>query len=150
MYASKDPSRFGKELKELFDEEVTHSEDFDDNSITKDDGGHVGIGTSRDRAKPSGDPLVQLEQEKLKQCVEKMEESLKVLFTYVERGGGGFRSIEKTKKKQRTLKEKVGEVEKATDVPVPTAPVEKATNVPAQVNDKVVSETSQDDVEFDT
>ncbi|KAJ8529017.1 hypothetical protein K7X08_035852 [Anisodus acutangulus] len=101
--------------------EDTHSEDFGGNSVAKYDEGHVGIGTYRDHSEPSRGLSVHMEQEKLKQRVEKMEESLKVLVAYVEEEK--FRKREKVMKKERTLKEKG--VELIDEVPRPTSGVEK-------------------------
>ncbi|XP_060189462.1 uncharacterized protein LOC132618424 [Lycium barbarum] len=116
--SSKPSSRKGKESMENFDEDYTqeaednHSEDLGGNSAAKD---NVGVGTSMGRAVPSG----QVEHDQLKQRVEKIEESLKVLVTYVE--GERIRKSEKAKKKKETLNEAAGEVEVDVDVDQPIA-----------------------------
>ncbi|XP_059284042.1 uncharacterized protein LOC132037534 [Lycium ferocissimum] len=113
--SSKASSRKGKESMENFDEDYTqeaednHSEDLGGNSAAKD---NVGVGTSMGRAAPSG----QVEHEQLKQRVEKIEESLKVLVTYIE--GERIRKSEKAKKKKETLNEAAGEVEVDVDQPI--------------------------------
>ncbi|XP_059284847.1 uncharacterized protein LOC132038143 [Lycium ferocissimum] len=101
---------------EHFDEDYTqeaednHSKDLGGNSAAKD---NVGVGISMGRAAPSG----QVEHEQLKQRVEKIEESLKVLVAYVE--GERIRKSEKAKKKKKeTLNEVAGEVEVDVDQPI--------------------------------
>ncbi|KAJ8550836.1 hypothetical protein K7X08_000206 [Anisodus acutangulus] len=166
-HASKAPSRFAKESDEAFDVEFTYSEDIGSNLVTNDDRGHVGVGTSRDRAESVG---AKLEQERLKQHVDSIEEFLNTLVAYVE--GGKFRRSEKAKKKENemTLKEKVQapaqkfdnirspavevdvprpvvEVENV-DVhyfPMPTAQVEKAVEVivPAAPDEKTTDFLAQ-------
>ncbi|KAJ8532986.1 hypothetical protein K7X08_015875 [Anisodus acutangulus] len=139
---------FAKEPEEAVDVEATHSEDIGGHSIANDDGGHVGIGTYRDRAEPNGSQSVQLEQEKLKQRVDRMDECLNTLVTYVE--GKKFRRSEKAKKKEneRTLREKVQEPQlkfgiihspavEVEKVDVPAAELEKV-DVPAAEPDKVI------------
>ncbi|KAJ8567419.1 hypothetical protein K7X08_019627 [Anisodus acutangulus] len=119
--------QFGKEPDEAFDVEVTHSEDIGGNSVANDYGRHV-----ENIDVPTAD-------------LEKL-----VPMSVVE--------VEKAPK----VPALVAEVEKVAEVPVPTAQVEKAikvlvsaardektVNVPAQVNGKVVSATSQVEVELD-
>ncbi|XP_059311018.1 uncharacterized protein LOC132062469 [Lycium ferocissimum] len=113
--SSKASSRKGRESMEHFDEDYTqeagdnHSEDLGGNSAAKD---NVGVGTSMGRATPSG----QVEHEQLKQRVDKIEESLKVLVAYVE--GERIRKSEKAKKKKETFNEAASEVAVDVDQPI--------------------------------
>ncbi|XP_060178111.1 uncharacterized protein LOC132608052 [Lycium barbarum] len=116
--SSKASSRKGKKSMEHFDEDYTqeaednHSEDLSGNSTAKD---NVGVGTSMGHAAPRG----QVEHEQMKQCVEKIGESLKVVVAYVE--GERIRKSEKAKKKKKkkeTLNEVAGEVEVDVDQPI--------------------------------
>ncbi|KAJ8537599.1 hypothetical protein K7X08_000009 [Anisodus acutangulus] len=154
-HASKAPSRFGKDPDEDFDVKVTHSEDIDGNSDTNDDGGHVGVGTSRDCTEPSGGQSVQLEQEKLMQRVDRMNESQ----TPVQKFGIIRSSIVEVEKVdiprpaaevenvdvpivelEKVIPVVVAEVEKAPEVTVPIAQVEKVAkvHVPAAQFEKAV------------
>ncbi|XP_059307667.1 uncharacterized protein LOC132059158 [Lycium ferocissimum] len=94
------------------------------------------LGTSKGRVAPSGGPSEQIEQVELQQRVDKMEESLNVLFAYVE--AEKFRRSVKAKKKQENPKEKVQAhmerstinkvnvgVERTAEVPRPAAEVKQ-------------------------
>ncbi|XP_060183904.1 uncharacterized protein LOC132613727 isoform X1 [Lycium barbarum] len=63
----------------------------------------------------------------------------------VTRPASEVKKLEKVK-----LSMPVAQADMAADVPVPTVEVEKAKDLPAHVNEKDASETSQADVEFDS
>ncbi|XP_059309835.1 uncharacterized protein LOC132060960 [Lycium ferocissimum] len=133
--SSKASNRKGKESMEHFDKDYTqdakdnHPEDLGGNSAAKD---NIGVGTSMGRVAPSG----QVEHEQLKQHVEKIEESLKVLVSYVE--GERIRKSEK-----ETLIEVAGEVEVDVDQPIARhVDVPNAQDLPATISATEVEEES--------
>ncbi|KAJ8574408.1 hypothetical protein K7X08_026213 [Anisodus acutangulus] len=151
-HASKAPSRLGKETEEVFDMKVTISEDIGDNSIANDDGGHVGVGTSRDRVESMQAPMQKfginrsstakvekvdvlrpaVEIENVDIPVAEFEKVVLVSIAEVEKAPKVPIPVPQVTKVV-VVPVMIAQVEKAVEVPVPVAHVEKTSDVPVQM-----------------
>ncbi|KAJ8541898.1 hypothetical protein K7X08_016764 [Anisodus acutangulus] len=124
-HGSRAPSSPGKEHKELYDELDTQPEDLYGNSLAKGDGGRFGVGTRRVRVEPRVSS-VQVEQEGLQQRLEKMEQSLNIVVSLVEKEKSR-RSENEKKTRLESLKDEhfVFVFDPITEVPRPADDVKK-------------------------